>query len=68
MPNDTRLHVRISDCDRLDHVNNAEYVNYVLQSTAEAVGYAEFQRLSLRSLIVDYRKPARFGQSLVLPE
>jgi YbgC/YbaW family acyl-CoA thioester hydrolase len=67
------IHVRPGDCDALGHVNNAAYINYLEQAFAEAVaalGYdTDWRRegeftWQLRSLSIEYRAPAVFGDRL----
>jgi acyl-CoA thioester hydrolase len=59
-----RVRVRVYECDALGHVNNAVYLHYLQQATAEAwasVGAAAWQ---MRSLVTEYLAPAYSGDEL----
>ena len=59
-----RARVRVYECDALGHVNNAVYLHYLQQATAEAwtdYGAAAWQ---LRSLSLEYLAPAFSGDEL----
>jgi acyl-CoA thioesterase FadM len=56
--------VRVYECDELGHVNNAWYLAYVQQATAEAWADQVPAFWDLRRLAIDYLSPAVGGDEL----
>jgi acyl-CoA thioesterase FadM len=61
-----RARVRAYECDSLGHLNNAVYIQYLLQATLDAVGAAggEGALPTARKLAIEYHTPARYGDEL----
>jgi acyl-CoA thioester hydrolase len=59
-----RARVRVYECDALGHVNNAVYLHYLEQATAEAWSTPGAPDWELRSLAMEYLAPARSGDEL----
>ena len=61
-----RFRVRAYECDSLGHVNNSVYVQYLLQTTLDAIGVINSEGASpeARRLEIEYRTPARYGDEL----
>jgi acyl-CoA thioester hydrolase len=59
-----RAKVRVYECDALGHVNNAVYLHYLQQATAEAWVTLGAPGWELRSLVMEYLAPARKGDEL----
>lgn len=59
-----RTRVRVYECDALQHVNNAVYLHYLQQATAEAWADDGARGWVLRSLVMEYLAPARSGDDL----
>jgi acyl-CoA thioester hydrolase len=67
-----RLDVRFRDCDPLGHVNNAVYLTYLEQARLHCWralwGFGEagssVPGVILARAEIDYRMPARYGQTL----
>jgi acyl-CoA thioester hydrolase len=61
-----RTRVRVYECDGLGHVNNAVYLHYLQQATAEVwVAYGASAWV-LRSLTIEYLAPAYSGDELAV--
>jgi acyl-CoA thioester hydrolase len=56
--------VRVYECDALGHVNNAVYLHYLQQATAEAWARHGASAWGLRSLATEYLAPAYSGDDL----
>jgi acyl-CoA thioester hydrolase len=63
-PFNWRTRVRVYECDALGHVNNAVYLHYLEQSTAEAWEALDAAAWELRSLVMEYAAPAYAGDDL----
>lgn len=70
---DVPLQVRSSDCDVFGHVNNAIYASFLQHAVAETLTHLGFYQdwhrdgdffWEVRSLALEYRKPATFGDVL----
>jgi acyl-CoA thioester hydrolase len=59
-----RTRVRVYECDALGHVNNAVYLHYLQQATAEAWASLRASTWGLRSLSMEYLAPAYDGDEL----
>jgi acyl-CoA thioester hydrolase len=59
-----RARVRVYECDALGHVNNAVYLHYLEQTTAEAWASLGASTWELRSLAMEYVAPAYSGDEL----
>jgi acyl-CoA thioester hydrolase len=59
-----RTRVRLYECDALGHVNNAVYLSYVQQATAEAWASLGAAAWELRMLTMEYMAPAHSGEVL----
>jgi acyl-CoA thioester hydrolase len=68
-----RIEVRFRDCDPLGHVNNAAYLTYLEQARLfywrSLWGFGLDERAAAPGVImaraeIDYRLPARYGQTL----
>ena len=59
-----RAQVRVYECDALGHVNNAVYLHYLQQATAEAWASLRAFAWELRSLAMEYLAPAYRGDEL----
>lgn len=59
-----RARVRVYECDLLGHVNNAVYLNYLQQATAEAWASVGASAWALRTLAMQYLAPAYIGDDL----
>lgn len=59
-----RTSVHIYECDSLDHVNNAIYLLYLQETTAQAWGAAVAATWELRHLAMEYLAPAFHGDVL----
>lgn len=59
-----RARVRVYECDLLGHVNNAVYLHYLQQTTAEAWTSLGAAAWELRSLAMEYLAPAYGGDDL----
>jgi acyl-CoA thioester hydrolase len=59
-----RARVRVYECDALGHVNNAVYLHYLQQATAEAWASLGAPTWELRSLAMEYVAPAHSGDEL----
>jgi acyl-CoA thioester hydrolase len=59
-----RARVRVYECDALGHVNNAVYLHYLQQGTAEAWASLGASTWELRSLATEYLAPAYSGDDL----
>jgi acyl-CoA thioester hydrolase len=67
------LQVRPSDCDAFGHVNNAVYASFIQHALADTLAHLGFSMdwhrdghafWELRSLTIEYRRPAVFGDAL----
>jgi acyl-CoA thioester hydrolase len=58
--------VRVYECDALGHVNNATYLCYLQQATAEAWPSLAPGCWELRRLSIEYLAPARSGDELAV--
>ncbi len=61
-----RARVRVYECDALGHVNNAIYLHYLQQATAEGWEAATAATWELRRLAVEYLSPLRDGDDLTV--
>jgi acyl-CoA thioester hydrolase len=59
-----RAQVRVYECDARGHVNNAVYLHYLQQATAEAWASRRASAWELRSLAMEYLAPAYGGDEL----
>lgn len=59
-----RARVRVYECDLLGHVNNAVYLHYLQQTTAEVWADLGASDWDLRSLAMQYLAPAYNGDEL----
>jgi len=59
-----RARVRVYECDARGHVNNAVYLHYLQQATAEAWACHGASAWQLRSLATEYLAPAYGGDNL----
>jgi acyl-CoA thioester hydrolase len=59
-----RTRVRLYECDALGHVNNAVYLHYMQQATAEAWPSLGAPAWELRTLAIEYMAPAHSGEML----
>jgi acyl-CoA thioesterase FadM len=60
------LRVRTYECDSLGHVNNAVYIQYLLQATCDAYGIVHPYALPgrVRQLKIEYHTPTQYGDDL----
>jgi acyl-CoA thioester hydrolase len=61
-----RARVRVYECDGLGHVNNAVYLHYLQQATAETWACHGASVWELRSLSTEYLAPAYSGDDLAV--
>lgn len=60
------VRVRAYECDALGHVNNAVYIQYLLQGTLDAAGAVNGRETlpTARRLAIESHTPARYGDEL----
>jgi acyl-CoA thioesterase FadM len=62
----TPIKARFYDCDMHDHVNNTVYLDYISQAMAEILPLPVLKTLNVDYASIDYRKPAKFNEELVV--
>ncbi len=63
-----RLRVRADECDSLGHVNNAVYIRHLQQATFDALSVLNTGEAfwNVRTLGIEYRAPAGYGDELAI--